>query len=159
MRVSSISLYHLYKSLYLFQESNVCRTSIMALQHIATHCNTLEHTATHWNTLQHTATSCSTLQHMATHLWHTSETMHVYKIRHNVWMCLTQTVWMCLKHCLNVCHTNFLNVSQTLSECVSHEQSCLITIHFWCGNLTKFLCMLIAKACAQCGCCLYESWL
>ena len=55
-----------------------CNTlQYIALQHIATHCNTLQpiathcnplqHIATHCNTLQHTATHCNTLQHIATH--------------------------------------------------------------------------------------------
>ena len=95
-------LYIIYTNICIYFKSQTCAG------HPLWRCNTLQHTATHCNTLQHTATSCSTLQHMATHLWHTSETMHVYKIRHIVWMCLTQTVWMCLKHCLNVCHTNSL---------------------------------------------------
>jgi len=37
-----------------------CKTSVLTLQHTATHCNTLQHTATHCNTLQHTATHCNT---------------------------------------------------------------------------------------------------
>ena len=42
-------------------------SSVLSVQHCATHCTTLQHTATHCNVLHHTETLCTTLQHTVTH--------------------------------------------------------------------------------------------
>jgi len=41
-----------YNTAAFFFVRFMCYTSLIALQHAATHCNTLQHTATHCNTLQ-----------------------------------------------------------------------------------------------------------